>query len=78
MLTLFTHSKRISGFDMAPPPSAMLAGGATVTGTFALLCFTNFLNLDCFLFFFFFVGPSMERSYRIAWCYLGKLYSVII
>ncbi|KAF1899044.1 hypothetical protein Lal_00019165 [Lupinus albus] len=31
MLTLFTHSKRISGFDMAPPPSAILAGASTIT-----------------------------------------------
>ncbi|XP_019465469.1 PREDICTED: splicing factor U2af large subunit B-like isoform X3 [Lupinus angustifolius] len=27
-----SKSKRISGFDMAPPPSAMLAGASTITG----------------------------------------------
>jgi hypothetical protein len=32
MLTLFTYSKRVSGFDLAPPASAMLAGAAAVTG----------------------------------------------
>lgn len=28
ILTVYTFSKRISGFDMAPPASAMLAAGA--------------------------------------------------
>lgn len=33
ILTFYTCSKRISGFDMAPPASAMLAGAASA-GTF--------------------------------------------
>lgn len=39
ILTIFTLSKRISGFDMAPPASAMLAAGAAAAaaGIFTLV-----------------------------------------
>lgn len=68
-LNIFTYSKRTSGFDMAPPASAMLAGASAVTGTCTSthVYITNIFNLNCFLSFF---GPSMENSYQIAWCNL--------
>lgn len=59
---------------MAPPASAMLAGSAAVTGRFSHVKSRNVCYLNCF----FFVGFSLESTYRIAWCSLGKLYSVLI
>lgn len=67
-----TYSKRTSGFDMAPPTSAIL-GATGVAGTLFHVYITNIFNLNFFFFFsLFFVGvdPSMENSYQITWCLL--------
>lgn len=67
MLTLTTCSKRISGFDMAPPASALLPGAAVpVTGTFSLLDLGLLYFVNCFCL----CWTSVETSYPIAWCIL--------
>lgn len=33
VITMFIYSKRVSGFDMAPPPSALLPGAPGLPGT---------------------------------------------
>lgn len=48
ILTFYTCSKRISGFDMAPPVSAMLAG-ATAAGTLTLVDIGLYILLTAFL-----------------------------
>lgn len=44
----YACSKRISGFDMAPPVSAMLAG-ATAAGTLTLVDIGLYILLTAFL-----------------------------
>lgn len=65
ILTFYTRSKRISGFDMAPPASAMLAGAAAA-GTFIPIDLGLLYSLNCF----FFVG--------IVWKVRIKLHGVIL
>lgn len=52
ILTFCTHSKRISGFDMAPPSSAMLPGAAIAAGIYILTDFRIANSLNCYLVFF--------------------------
>lgn len=58
---------------MAPPASAMLAGASAVAGTLSSWVFTNIFNLNFFLPFVVLVDPSMEKSYQITRCLLGKI-----
>lgn len=50
---MFVFSKRISGFDMAPPASAMLPGAPTVTGNYLFFHFYQYNILITAIFFVF-------------------------
>lgn len=54
MLIIFVYSKRISGFDMAPPASAMLAAGAAAAaaGTDTSHLLSVVISFNCYWFVF--------------------------
>jgi hypothetical protein len=71
-LIWFTYSKRTSGFDMAPPASAMLTGASAVAGTLSHMYITNSFNLNFFSFLLLLI-LVWKIQYRITRCLLGKI-----